>query len=97
MKVLKKGIINGEVTIQAEDWNEDYHFMPYGSTIACYPKSKVDIEGAFSPKKNEKFRVVFNFKSEEEANDAFDDLILGTKSMADFKENLADKKYEDCI
>ncbi len=34
MKVLEKGIMLDGTVIQIEEWNENYSFMPYGSTLA---------------------------------------------------------------
>jgi len=86
-----------DTPIQIEEWNENYSFMPYGSTLASYPKSKVSHEGSFSPKGNVTCRFSFDFESEEKAKKAFNDLLLGTKELADFKENLSRKEYSDCI
>lgn len=62
MKVLQKGIMPNGTVIQIEEWNENYSFMPYGGTIASYPKSKVSHEGSFAPKGNETYRFQFDFK-----------------------------------
>lgn len=97
MKVLQKGTTPTWTPIQIEDWNENYSFMPYGSTLGCYPKSKASHDGAFAPKEDKVYRFSFDFKSEGEAKKAFDDLVSGTKVLSDFIENLSDKKYTNCI
>ena len=97
MKVLKTGIMPNGTQIQIEEWNENYSFIPYASTLASYPKSKVSHEGAFAPKGNEIYRFQFNFKTEEEADKAFQDLLTGTKTLTDFRTNINTPKYRDCI
>lgn len=97
MKVLEKGIMPNGTPIQIEEWNEDYSFAPYASTVASYPKSKVSHEGAFSPKGNQTWRFDFNFDSENEAKKAFTELLSGEKDLSDFKNKLSNKKYTDCI
>jgi hypothetical protein len=97
MKILQKGITPNRTHIQTEEWNENYSFMPYGSTMASYPKSKVSHEGTYAPKGNQVYRFDFNFNSETEAKDAFNSLINGEKTLADFKANLNKKEYADCI
>jgi len=97
MKILEKGIMPNGTKIQIEEWNENYSFMPYGRTLASYPKSKVSHKGPFSPKGNVVFRCEFDFKSHEEAKEAFNELLAGTKELVDFKENLYYPKYADCI
>jgi len=97
MKVLEKGTMPNGTAIQIEEWNEDYNFIPYGSTIASYPKSKASHEGQWSPKANETYRFQFDFTSQEEAQKAFNELISGNKTLTDFKGNMYDQKYADCI
>ena len=97
MKVLKTGTMPDGTHIQIEEWNENYNFMPYGSTLASYPKSKVSHEGSFSPKGNEIYRFEFDFNSNNEAEIAFNDLLNGIKNLSDFKTHLSKQKYADCI
>lgn len=97
MKVLTKGITLNGVAIQIEEWSEDYSFMPYGNTIAAYPKSKTSHEGSYSPKANEKYRFAFNFNSYEETQNAYKALVNGNKDISDYKSFLSEKRYQDCI
>ncbi len=83
--------------IQIEDWNGEYDFMPFASTLAAYPISKVDINGEFFPKRNKKFRASFNFDNEEEAKQAFNGLESGANKLIDFKENFNNPKNIECI
>ena len=85
MKVLKKGKLQDGTDIQIEEWNESYNFMPYASTIASYPLSKISINGQFVPKVNEKYRFQFDFKSEKEADIVFNNLITGKNTLSDYK------------
>ena len=57
MKVLERAKTPDGVDIQIEEWNEDYEFIPYASTVAAYPVSKTSISGAFSPKAGKRFRA----------------------------------------
>jgi hypothetical protein len=97
MKVLQTGIMPDGTKIQIEEWNENYSFMPYSSTIASYPKSKVSHEGTYAPKQNKIYRFQFDFKSEEETKNVFNELLAGTKQLIDYKANLYDLRYTDCI
>jgi len=97
MKILLKGKMKNGTEIQIEEWHENYSFMPYGSTLASYPLSKISIQGQFAPKANERCRIAFSFESEEETKQAFDNLINGKNNLADYKENITDLRYKDCI
>lgn len=97
MKVLEKGIMPDGTVIQIEEWNEDYKFLSYGSTLATYPKSKISLEGQFSPKANERYRFELKFDSYKETKEAFQNLIEGKIVLSDFKDKLYDRRYVDCI
>lgn len=97
MKVLKRGIMPDGTNLQIEDWSDNYTFMSHGSTLAAYPKSKISLDGSFAPKGKQEFRCAFNFNSEAETRKAFSELIIGVKELADFKANMHDPKYADCI
>ncbi|ARC83127.1 hypothetical protein U732_12 [Clostridium argentinense CDC 2741] len=98
MKVLEKGVMPNGTHIQIEEWNEDHSFMPYGSMLISYPKSKASHKGSFAPKTDEIYRFEFSFKSEKEAKCAFNDLLAGNKALHNFKENFSSKReYLNCI
>lgn len=97
MKILQKGKMQDGTDIQIEEWHENYNFVPYGSTLASYPLSKISLEGQFAPKGNERCRIAFSFESEEEAKQVFDNLLNGKSNLADYKENITDLRYKDCI
>lgn len=97
MKVLEKGIMPNGTVIQIEEWSENYSFMPYGRTIASYPKSKASHDGTYSPKANERYRFEFDFKSHEEAKEVYNKLLNGIIQLSDIKSNLYYPKYADCI
>lgn len=94
---LKKDLLQDGTKIQIEDWSTEYSFMPYGRTIATYPKSKTTLKGSFSPNLDETFRCAFNFKSHEEALHAYDNLITGKKVLSDYIAFLDNKEYAKCI
>ncbi|PTY77233.1 hypothetical protein B5V89_15255 [Heyndrickxia sporothermodurans] len=98
MEVLEKGMMLDGTLIQIEEWSTDYSFMPYGSTLASYPKSKQTLDGSFSPNRNERFRFELTFKSYEDTKKAFDKLINGEKQLNDYENNFKGKKeYLECI
>jgi alpha-galactosidase/6-phospho-beta-glucosidase family protein len=97
MKVLDKRIIKDGTKIQIEDWSEDYSFYKYGYTLASYPESKRTHKGQFAPKEGKIYRFDFKFNSFQEVQQAFNELLEGIKTLADFKENLSRKEYQNCI
>lgn len=97
MKVLLKGVMPNGTPIQIEEWHENYDFMPYGRTLASYPKSKASHDGSFSPSKNQTYRFAFDFASHEEAKEAFASLMNGSKQLADFKGKMYFPEYADCL
>ncbi|MEK4025477.1 hypothetical protein [Sporosarcina sp. FSL W7-1283] len=92
MKILDRGIMTDNTTIQIEDWSNDYLFMPEGHIIGAYPKSKQTIAGSFKPKLNETYRFEFDFISYEEAKEAFLNLQNGNAELIDYKEHYRGKK-----
>lgn len=99
MIVLQKGKMKDGTAIQIEDWNEDYSFMEYGSTIGTYPISKMGYDEQFTPKKGKTWRIQYNFKSNKEAKKVYNELINGVKTLKDIEDNLHDAKYKykDCV
>ena len=97
MEVLEVSSMPCGTKLQIEDWSNDYDFLPRGSTLAAYPLSKVDLDGQFAPKRNKEFRVSFNFDSELEAKQAFNDLSAGSKQLVDFKGCINNPKKIECI
>jgi len=97
MKVLEKGKTPDGIDIQIEEWHENYDFMPYGRTLASYPISKTDHDGAFAPKRNKIYRFSFDFISNEEAKTAFGNLLNGETTLSDYRNKLDRKEYADCI
>jgi len=71
--------------------------MPYGSTLAAYTKSKMSHKGAFAPKGNEVYRFEFDFNSNEEAEEAFNNLIEGKSLLSEYKQYISRPEYTDCI
>lgn len=97
MKVLNKTILSDGTKIQVEDWSKDWTCYSYGETLAAYPESKVTLEGSFSPNFRESFRCQFNFKSHEQALQAYNELLEGVKVLSDFSEFLKYPEYAVCI
>ncbi len=78
--------------IQLEDWSKDYSCFNYGSTIGLYQPAKEDV--GYCIKRNKITRFDFNFKNNEEALKAYNDLLLGNKKPIDFIDNLHDPRYK---
>ncbi len=97
MRVLEVSEMHCGTKIQIEDWHNVYKFFTPGSTLAAYPKSKVDVEGQFAPKKDKTMRVSFNFPSNLLTQQAFNDLKAGAKQLVDFKEYINNPKKIECI
>lgn len=98
MKILEKGIIPDGTKIQIEEWNEDYSFMSYGSTIGAYPTSQVNCGGTWSPKRGETFRFQLDFNSNNEAKKAYMELLNGNKTLKDYRnEFTGHEEYLECI
>ena len=97
MKVLEKATLPGNNQIQIEDWSDNYNFVSYGSTLACYISSKSTIDRIYGPKAGERYRFSFDFGSHEEAKQAYQDLIEEKKTLCDFRDYLSNPEYGDCI
>lgn len=98
MKILSKCTMPDGTVIQIEEWNKDYSFMPYGNTLASYPKSKANHKGSFEPKLDKKWRCSFKFDSYSETKNAFENLKSGKSVLSDYKDKFSSKlKYLDCI
>lgn len=98
MKVLKQGKSADGVDMILEDWHKSHPGMPFGGTLAFYPKSKTTHNGAFAPKKGEGYRFSFDFPSHEAADEAFTKLEDGRSKFTDYLEYWSSKpEYKDCI
>lgn len=97
MNVTKVGAMPCGTKIQIENWHDDYRFFAPKSTLAAYPKSKISMDGEFSPKRNRKFRVSFNFDNEEETKQAYKELETGNKQLIDFKDHINNPEKIECI
>ena len=87
MKILQKGQMPDGTDVQREEWQENYDFMAYGATVAAYPIAKESINRPFAPKIGEKFRCAMYFDSTEKAEECFEQLKNGEKTLKDFKGN----------
>ena len=89
MKVLQRGQMPDGTEIQIEEWSENYSFYAYGSMVAAYPQNRY----------GEKVRANKTFESAEEAEEAFNALKNGDKTLADFnftaKESGRDILYQE--
>lgn len=97
MKVLKQGKSADGVDMILEDWHTNYN-VPFGSTLAFYPKSKTTHNGSFAPKAGEGYRFSFDFPNHEAADEAFTKLEDGRSKFTDYLDYWSSKpKYKDCI
>lgn len=97
MKILQKGQTSDGTAIQREEWNEDYEFMEYGATVAAYPIAKESANGLFAPKRGEKFRAAFQFNTTEEAEQCFNQLASGEKTLIDYVDRLDRPDHVICL
>ena len=98
MIVLIKGKTKEGYPIQIEEWNENYSFIPYGSTLAVYkPSRSTHNKGQFSPKAGEVVRLQFDFDTPEETMQKFNDITDGLLSLTEIADYLWKQDYRDCI
>ena len=97
MEILIKAVTKDGIDIQLENWHGNYDILPFCSTIACYPKSKIDSSVPFGPKKGEPFRFQVDFENNEAAINAFRDILFGQKKIRDLKNNVANKRLLEYI
>ncbi|APT48380.1 hypothetical protein [Bacillus safensis] len=97
MEILIKGVTHSGDRMQIENWNSTYNSFNYGTTLVVYTKSKVSLEGSYSPKFGRTFRLHLEFKSKEDASQAFEDLKSGKSELTDYKQYVYEKKYKICI
>lgn len=97
MEILEKSLTYDGTNLQVEDWSEDYSFHSYGDTLGVYPKAKVSLSGAFSPREGQRFRLTLDFKDHSEAMGAFIALKEGKAKLTDYEANIKQKKLLACI
>lgn len=88
LDILKVDYMKDGTKIQVEDWSNDYDFMPVNGTLAAYPVSKANGEGQFAPRVGKTFRMSFNFDSEIDTKQSFDELLNGSKSLSCLRKNI---------
>jgi hypothetical protein len=87
MKVVKKGQMPDGTAIQLEDWSEDYPKIFSGELkLVAYPIAKHTTGGEFGPRRGESFRYAINGQPTEVAQNAYVDLVSGSKQLLDFSE-----------
>lgn len=86
MIIIRTAFLQDGTKIQQENWNNDYYFEAPNSTVAVYPMPK-NIDKNESLISGKKFRLEFNFDTTTQANNCFDSLINGDKTLKDFAKN----------
>lgn len=86
MEVIKKRKMKDGTDILIENWHNDYsELYAINSVVACFPIAKESIHDVWEyPKRGEVFRYQLDFKSENEALEAFNELLSGSKIYSDF-------------
>ena len=92
MQIMERGIMPDGTKIQIEDWSKDYDFHKKNSTIAFYPMAVNSIyKNSKSrhpyPERGETFRASLDFDAEEDAMDAFQSMVNGSKTYMDYMDN----------
>lgn len=98
MKVLERAITPNGIAVQIEDWSQDYYFHKFGDVVATYPKAThTSTDRLEYPKFKEKFRLKFNCKNNAQAQEVFNNLKNGTKTLLDYSNLVLEKKYLEFI
>ena len=97
MKIVKKGFMPDTTPIRIEDWSETYSFYKPASTLTAYPKAESNLPGTWSPKRGNSFRLEMQFDSKKSAERAFDDLISGRTTLADYTAYMRHPEYAKCL
>lgn len=85
MEVVKRSATPDGVKIQIEDWNGVYNFIPACSTLAAYPTAKESAGGLYLyPRRGERFRLAFDFRTGEQCRASFQALESGKKALKDY-------------
>ena len=89
MIIIRTAFLQDGTKIQQENWSNDYYFEALNSTVAVYPiyPMSKDIEKNKHLTSGKKFRLEFNFDTTTQANNCFDSLINGSKTIRDFVKN----------
>lgn len=92
MKIVKRGLLKGDVKIQIENWKEDYPsiYKEENTMLAVYPKSKASLNSLWAgyyPRENEIFRFEISFNTKQECEEAFNLLINNEKKLIDYISN----------
>lgn len=97
MKIIKKSKMQDGTTIQIEDWSETYPSLMNPFTIGSYPIAKESIDGSFSPKRGERFRLEMDFSTMEEAKEIFMRLESGMLHLKDLKDKFTNLEFYKII
>lgn len=98
MKVLERAMTPNGIDVQIEDWSQDYSFHKFGDVVATYPKATHTSTDKFEyPKFKEEFRLEFNCKNNTQAQEVFNNLKNGTKTLLDYSNLVLEKKYLEFI
>lgn len=71
MRILEQAVLSDGTLIRLEDWNVDFGFLPFGSTIAAYPKKYI------------RMRAAADFTTHADAAATFNRLVEGTATITD--------------
>jgi len=94
MKVVIKDKMPDGTDIQIEDWSENYpNVHKFGDLVVAYPISKyITLDEHI--RQGERFRCELNFKTHEQALEAFENLKNGTKTLLDYDLYINIKHYK---
>lgn len=71
MKILNQTVLDDGTLVRLEDWNENFPFYPYGTTISAYPKRYLQI------------RAQADFQTHADAKAIYDKLVQGALKITD--------------
>lgn len=98
-KIIERAELQDGTHIQIEDWHPCYDFEPTCGTLAAYPIAKRTNKrnSPFGAVWGQTFRLAFNFKSEAQTRQAFEQLVNGIKTLKDFAKYAEPNSDIECI
>ena len=95
--VVRCGVMPDGTKIQIEDWSRCYKLFAPCSTVAAFPKSKVNIMSIGEPKAGETFRASFTFFDAKSAEEAFERLCKGEAQLKEYEIYMDNPRHAICL
>lgn len=95
--IIRCGLMPDGTKIQIEDWSRSYKLFAPCSTVAAFPKSKVNLISRDVIGEGETFRASFTFFNAEEAERAFERLLKGEATLKDYEFYMDNPRHAICL